>query len=767
MSDFIVSARKYRPATFASVVGQKHITSTLKNAIERAQLAHAYLFCGPRGVGKTTCARIFAKAINCLSPNGAEACNECESCRSFNEGRSLNIHELDAASNNSVEDIRTLIEQVRIIPQVGRYSVFIIDEVHMLSAAAFNAFLKTLEEPPAHAIFILATTEKHKIIPTILSRCQIYDFNRIRVEDSVEYLKYIAGQENISADEESLNLIAQKADGGMRDALSMFDKAVSFCGTTLDYRNVAQTLNVLDYDTYFSVTEMLLAGNYVDVLVTFDTVLSKGFSGQTFTAGLNRHMRDLLMAKRPETLRLIEMTGTLLERYRTQAGACNVEFLFGAISILTELDGKIRQSSNQRLLVELGLMKIAGLGQKKNDDLTSSGEYSLPALSPRTAAGAAATPTAAARPAPQQSASTVQAQTVSAAGQTTPGTPQSGAGATVQAAVRPEAGQTAVRPDAGQAAAPPAAGQTAPSAVQPGAEQTGQGSVRPEAGPAASAGIPQVSGFSVRGATMQTAGPQAAEVSAQDNARQAAAAGQTIPGGAANPAAQGGMANPAMQSGTPNPTAQGGAAGPTVLGGTAHPTAQGGAAVPAVQTAGGTTAETTPQPAPARPAVQTAPAPARRPLISGASLSELLASAGSDPDEELSDGETPDEAEVVTVDPECAEKLEHARSRILNLIKEKRPRFVPAFELMTFRDNTISVSVPTTELREEILRSKTGMLMRIAELAGIEGMIELEVIVNEEIRAVRPIKLEDRVRYITEKNPLVAELRKALDLEVE
>lgn len=767
MSDFIVSARKYRPATFASVVGQKHITSTLKNAIERAQLAHAYLFCGPRGVGKTTCARIFAKAINCLSPNGAEACNECESCRSFNEGRSLNIHELDAASNNSVEDIRTLIEQVRIIPQVGRYSVFIIDEVHMLSAAAFNAFLKTLEEPPAHAIFILATTEKHKIIPTILSRCQIYDFNRIRVEDSVEYLKYIAGQENISADEESLNLIAQKADGGMRDALSMFDKAVSFCGTTLDYRNVAQTLNVLDYDTYFSVTEMLLAGNYVDVLVTFDTVLSKGFSGQTFTAGLNRHMRDLLMAKRPETLRLIEMTGTLLERYRTQAGACNVEFLFGAISILTELDGKIRQSSNQRLLVELGLMKIAGLGQKKNDDLTSSGEYSLPALSPRTAAGAAATPTAAARPAPQQSASTVQAQTVSAAGQATPGTPQPGAGATVQAAVRPEAGQTAVRPDAGQAAAPPAAGQTAPSAVQPGAEQTGQGSVRPEAGPAASAGIPQVSGFSVRGATMQTAGPQAAEVSAQDNAPQAAAAGQTIPGGAANPAAQGGMANPAMQSGTPNPTAQGGAAGPTVLGGTAHPTAQGGAAVPAVQTAGGTTAETTPQPAPARPAVQTAPAPARRPLISGASLSELLASAGSDPDEELSDGETPDEAEVVTVDPECAEKLEHARSRILNLIKEKRPRFVPAFELMTFRDNTISVSVPTTELREEILRSKTGMLMRIAELAGIEGMIELEVIVNEEIRAVRPIKLEDRVRYITEKNPLVAELRKALDLEVE
>ena len=367
MSEFIVSARKYRPATFQSVVGQKHITSTLKNAIERNQLAHAYLFCGPRGVGKTTCARIFAKAINCLSPNGAEACSSCESCRSFDEGRSLNIHELDAASNNSVEDIRTLIEQVRIIPQVGHYSVFIIDEVHMLSAAAFNAFLKTLEEPPQHAIFILATTEKHKIIPTILSRCQIYDFNRIRVEDAVEYLKYIASEEGITADEESLNLIAQKADGGMRDALSMFDKAVSFCGTTLDYHSVAQTLNVLDYDTYFRMTDLLTAGNYTEALVAFDEVLSKGFSGQTFMAGLNRHLRDLLMARQNDTLRLIEMTGALMERYRVQAAACEAEFLFGAISILTELDGKIRQASNGRLLVELGLMKIARLGQKKKD----------------------------------------------------------------------------------------------------------------------------------------------------------------------------------------------------------------------------------------------------------------------------------------------------------------------------------------------------------------------------------------------------------------
>ena len=679
MSDFIVSARKYRPATFASVVGQKHITSTLKNAIERGQLAHAYLFCGPRGVGKTTCARIFAKAINCLNPNGSEACNECESCRSFNEGRSLNIHELDAASNNSVEDIRTLIEQVRIIPQVGRYSVFIIDEVHMLSAAAFNAFLKTLEEPPAHAIFILATTEKHKIIPTILSRCQIYDFNRIRVEDGVEYLKYIASQEGIAADEESLNLIAQKADGGMRDALSMFDKAVSFCGKALDYRNVAQTLNVLDYDTYFSVTEMLLAGNYVDTLVTFDSVLSRGFSGQTFMAGLNRHMRDLLMAKRPETLRLIEMTGTLLERYRTQAGACSVEFLFGAISCLTELDGKIRQSSNQRLFVELGLMKIAGLGQKKNDSLTSSGEYPLPTLTPRTAGPAsAAAPAAAGQPA----TATAQAAEVSATGN--------------------------------------------PATNAPAANASGN-----PAAPAA--------------ATAQPAG-----VSATGNP-------------ATNAPAASASGNPgAPASATAQPAAQ--AAGAA----TAPPSAATSAAMPAASPAGRPAAGTSAGPAAQGTLpVQPAPGMMRRPLISGASLSELLASAGGDPDEELSDGETPDEPETVRIDPDCAEKLEHARGRILNLIKEKRPRFVPAFELMTFRDNTISVSVPTTELREEILRSKTGMLMRIAELAGIEGMIELEVTVNEEIRAARPIKLEDRVRYITEKNPLVAELRKALDLEVE
>ena len=387
MEKFIVSARKYRPATFASVVGQSHITSTLKNAIERGQLAHAYLFCGPRGVGKTTCARIFAKAINCQHPVGAEACDECDSCRSFNENRSLNIHELDAASNNSVEDIRNLIEQVRVLPQIGQYSVFIIDEVHMLSSAAFNAFLKTLEEPPQHAIFILATTEKHKIIPTILSRCQIYDFNRIRVEDAVGYLRHIAQNEGVEADDESLNLIAQKADGGMRDALSMFDKAVSFCGTKLEYHAVAATLNVLDYETYFRFTELLLRGDYVNALLEYDAVLSKGFSGQIFMSGLNQHFRDLLVAKGP-AISLIEYTGSLLEKYRQQAAICEPAFLFGAISLLTEADSKLRTSSSQRLLVELTLMKISTLGEKKNNELTApiEAKYPLPDLdAPRVA----------------------------------------------------------------------------------------------------------------------------------------------------------------------------------------------------------------------------------------------------------------------------------------------------------------------------------------------------------------------------------------------
>lgn len=586
MENFVVSARKYRPATFASVVGQKHITSTLKNAIERGQLAHAYLFCGPRGVGKTTCARIFAKAINCQSPNGAEACNACESCRSFNENRSLNIHELDAASNNSVDDIRALIEQVRIIPQSGRYSVFIIDEVHMLSTAAFNAFLKTLEEPPAHAVFILATTEKHKILPTILSRCQIYDFNRIRVEDSVEYLRYIAGQEGVEADDESLNLISQKADGGMRDALSMFDKAVSFCGRELRYQEVAQTLNVLDYDTYFHVTERLLAGDYVQALLSFDEVLTRGFAGQTFLAGLNRHLRDLLVAKDAATLRLIEMTGTLLERYRVQAEACDVAFLFGAISVLTELDSKIRQSSNQRLLVELGLMKIAGLGQKKNNPDSPLIERSCPLPELVTA------------PAPA---------------------------------------------------------------------------------PAVAA----------------TAQPAAAPV----------------------PAAQ---PRPVQAAPAPNP-----------------------APAPVEER-------------PARPAQPTRVA--RAPLVS---LSALM----NDAPAETAAEEAPQGP--ATEDARSEEKLTACREELLAAIREMRPRFAAAFERMTFTGSTIRIAVPTSELREEILRSKTELLLRLVEVAGVQGALQLEVAVDEQVRASTPIRIEDRLAWLSERNTALQALRKALDLEIE
>ena len=624
MSDFVVSARKYRPATFASVVGQGHITSTLRNAVERGQLAHAYLFCGPRGVGKTTCARIFAKTINCQAPRNGEACGECASCRSFEEGRSFNIHELDAASNNSVEDIRSLIEQVRIIPQEGRYSVFIIDEVHMLSQAAFNAFLKTLEEPPAHAVFILATTEKHKIIPTILSRCQIYDFNRIRTEDAVEYMKDIAAREGVDADDESLHLIAQKADGGMRDALSMFDKAVSFCGTQLRYREVARTLNVLDYDTYFTVVDLLLRGDYAAALVALDEVVARGFTVQTFATGLGRHLRDLLVAKDPRTFSLIEATGSVAERYRTQAAACDTAFLFGGIGLLAEIDGRIRQSSNQRLLVELGLMKLAGAGQKKNESL--SPELPLPEL-PRGTNAAPAHPATATVPA---------------------GREESGSGV-----------PTPRRAESEAAAAPP---ERRAEECRPGTEES-----------------------------------------------QADAGRQTLK----------------------------------------HRTEE-----PHTDT-----------PVQARHSAAAPAAAGRRPLVSGTSLTDLLTI----PPPAAAETETPANpaAPTTAADPQAQQKLEGARERILALLQRHRPRFVPAFEPMEISGNTLSITVPTEELRDEILRSEQAMLARIAQLAGVEGSVALRIEVKEEAGAVRPIKLEDRIRHMTERNPLLVELRKALDLEVE
>ena len=360
MEQFIVSARKYRPDTFESLIGQENIARTLKNSIMRGQLAHAYLFCGPRGVGKTTTARIFAKSINCLDPGpDMKPCGKCESCLSFAEGRSYCIHELDAASNNSVDDIRNLTDMVRIPPQVGKYSVYIIDEVHMLSSAAFNAFLKTLEEPPAHAIFILATTEKHKILPTILSRCQTFDFNRISVPDIVRNLEDIASKEGISIDSDSLHVIAVKADGAMRDALTIFDQIVAFCGRDVHYEDVIRNLNVLDYEYYFKIIDNSLAGDYMSSLLLFDEILAKGFNALYFVSGLSSHLRDLLVCRNSEGSALLSLPPTLIERYREQAARCSVQFIFSSLNITMECEASYRQSGNQRLLIEFALMRLA------------------------------------------------------------------------------------------------------------------------------------------------------------------------------------------------------------------------------------------------------------------------------------------------------------------------------------------------------------------------------------------------------------------------
>ena len=369
MEEYIVSARKYRPMSFDSVVGQSALTTTLKNAVKSGKLAHAYLFCGPRGVGKTTCARIFAKAINCQNPTAeGEACNECESCKAFNEQRSYNIFELDAASNNSVENIKTLMEQTRIPPQVGKYKVFIIDEVHMLSTAAFNAFLKTLEEPPAHVVFILATTEKHKILPTILSRCQIYDFERITVPGIINHLKMVAEKEGITYEEEALNVIAEKADGGMRDALSVFDQAASFCQGNITYQKVIEDLNVLDSDNYFRIVDLCMENKVADVMVLLNNVLAKGFDGGNLIGGLASHVRNVLMAKDNQTIPLLQVSESQAEKYKAQAAKCPTKFLYKALKIMNECDVNYRQSSNKRLLVELTLIRVAQITQPDDDD---------------------------------------------------------------------------------------------------------------------------------------------------------------------------------------------------------------------------------------------------------------------------------------------------------------------------------------------------------------------------------------------------------------
>lgn len=380
MDNFIVSARKYRPQHFNTVVGQSHITNTLKNAIITNHLAQAYLFCGPRGVGKTTCARIFAKTINCtnISKEG-EACDTCESCVSFNSGASLNVYELDAASNNSVDDIRNLVDQVRFAPQLGEYKVYVIDEVHMLSTAAFNAFLKTLEEPPKHAKFILATTEKHKIIPTILSRCQVFNFNRIKTEDISNHLAFMAKNEQVSFEEEALHVIAQKADGGLRDACSIFDQMVAFTGNHLTYKQVVENLNVLDYDYYFKMTDAFLGQRLPEVMITFDDILKKGFDGHNFLLGLGEHLRNIMVSKDPQTISLMEVSESLKQRYAQQSQQCSLQFLLKSLSLISKTDVNYKSAKNQRLLVEMVLMQLTFLtaspdAEKKKDELDTSHE---------------------------------------------------------------------------------------------------------------------------------------------------------------------------------------------------------------------------------------------------------------------------------------------------------------------------------------------------------------------------------------------------------
>ena len=416
MDNFIVSARKYRPATFDTVVGQKALIVTLKNAILTGKLAHAYLFCGPRGVGKTTCARIFAKSINCehLTSEG-EACNECESCRAFNEQRSYNIHELDAASNNSVDDIRELIDQVRIPPQIGRYKVFIIDEVHMLSTAAFNAFLKTLEEPPRHAIFILATTERHKVLPTILSRCQIYDFTRIELNDIVEHLANVATKEGVKTEEAALHIIAQKADGGMRDALSLFDQMVSYTQGNVTYQGVISSLNILDYDYYFRFTDLFLEHKISETMLLFDEVLRRGFDGGNFITNLTTHLRDLLVSREPATLPLLEVSHDVRERYREQAKRCPERMLIHAIKLCNDCDLNYRMSKNKRLLVELTLIQLAQLTGDPDEIGSGRGPKKLKPLFQKAVATATASQPKGSRPASSTAQSSVQPTTVQAA----------------------------------------------------------------------------------------------------------------------------------------------------------------------------------------------------------------------------------------------------------------------------------------------------------------------------------------------------------------
>ena len=614
--------RKWRPQRFEDVVAQHGTVTALRNQVAAGRVGHAYLFTGVRGTGKTTCAKIFAKAVNCLDTSSPDPCGECEICKGIDSGSVMDIIEMDAASNNGVDDIRDLRDEVAYLPSVCKYKVYIIDEVHMLSLQAFNAFLKTLEEPPAHAVFILATTEKHKIIPTILSRCQIYDFNRIRVEDGVEYLKYIASQEGVTYDDESLHIIAQKADGGMRDALSMFDKVVSFCGSNLTIKEVAGTLNVLDYDTYFTITQQILAGNYTEALLLFDDVLRKGFSGQTFVAGLNNHFRDLLMCKNPQTLPLLEVTGSVAERYKTQAAECSVPLLFEGINLLTAIDSGLRTATNQRLHVELGLMKLCGLGQKKNSDALTP---SLPVLERRDTPG-------------------MQPAERTAVPETSRGTTQITTSQPITPATVPAPPTTTPMPSPPTTtAATPTSGATPRAAAQPA--------------------IP------------------ATPVSSAASTKANTATG--LPGGIS---------------------------------------------------------------------------------LSGRSISSILQApvAVSENMEEEEGDEEP-----IEIDEDTETALIAGCARFSQELMQERPRMGVLFQDARVSGNCINLTVPNESSYDELMHSLAEMKYRLGELSGLRVPIEFNVTIKANPKGLKPIKVEDRLRYLTDKNPLLTKLRKELELDVE
>ena len=614
--------RKWRPKTFSDVVGQEHVTETLQRQVAEGRLSHAYLFTGTRGTGKTTCAKILAKAVNCEHPENGNPCNKCSSCLGIESGGFLDVMELDAASNNGVDHVRALRDEAIYSPAQVKKRVYIIDEVHMLSLQAFNAFLKTLEEPPAHAVFILATTEKHKIIPTILSRCQIYDFNRIRVEDGVEYLKYIASQEGVTYDDESLHIIAQKADGGMRDALSMFDKVVSFCGSNLTIKEVAGTLNVLDYDTYFTITQQILAGNYTEALLLFDDVLRKGFSGQTFVAGLNNHFRDLLMCKNPQTLPLLEVTGSVAERYKTQAAECSVPLLFEGINLLTAIDSGLRTATNQRLHVELGLMKLCGLGQKKNSDALTP---SLPVLERRDTPG-------------------MQPAERTAVPETSRGTTQITTSQPITPATVPAPPTTTPMPSPPTTtAATPTSGATPRAAAQPA--------------------IP------------------ATPVSSAASTKANTATG--LPGGIS---------------------------------------------------------------------------------LSGRSISSILQApvAVSENMEEEEGDEEP-----IEIDEDTETALIAGCARFSQELMQERPRMGVLFQDARVSGNCINLTVPNESSYDELMHSLAEMKYRLGELSGLRVPIEFNVTIKANPKGLKPIKVEDRLRYLTDKNPLLTKLRKELELDVE